>query len=265
MDEMERTVAAETDELINGLPEAAEAPADDARAAEVTAEELIESLTEQDGGETAESTGDGGQAADGEGRADEKRDDKQDEDRTGRRIAAALKQQRKTIFAELGMSEAQVRELVLAHRAEAMAKADPEISPKAAKRILEAEAGRSGADVEAIKDGVRTLMEDGWTREELTALTRDAQVIADMNGGMSVRQAARAYTRRQAASADAGPAASARGPRGRGKSAVPTVRTGSAQGTDGARDPIAAMTDKEFAEFSDKAYEAMLAGKTIRI
>lgn len=248
MDDMERTVAG-TEEIPELVPEE---PADDAQAAEISAEQLIQSMNAEDGGETAEeASGDGDRADVGS-----EQSPNTDEQKIGKRIAAALRQQRRTIFEGLGMSEADVRELILSHKAEQMAKEDPDISPKAARRILQAQEAQT--DTSAIAEGIRTLIDDGWTREELQAFTSDAQVVSAVNGGASVRQAAHDFLRRQNAPKPQQQPQTAR----RGKAAVPTMRAPSVQGAD-EQDPIAAMDDKQFARFADKAYQAMLAGKVV--
>ena len=170
MEEMESTVA--VDEAI-----ATEAPADDAQAAEISAEELMGNLTGgAPSGEQAEISGDGGQAV--EAQQEETQQQETESDKVGKRIAAALRQQRRTIFEQLGASEDEVRELIRASKAEKLSKEDPDISPKAARRIVEAEERHAGEDAQkqAITQGIQSLFEDGWTSDELRAFSMDATV-----------------------------------------------------------------------------------------
>lgn len=108
----------------------------------------------------------------------------------------------------------------------------------------------------AVIDGYRSalsrLLDDGWTMEELSAMCADESVRRALERGETLGRAATAYMR-------AG--AQARRPAKRG---VPTFR---APATEDTRedDPIARMTDAEFAAFSRRAKEAALAGKRIRL
>ena len=252
MAEMDNSVA--MDEAIS-----MEVPADDAQAAEISAEELMGNLT---GGapeaEQAENTGDGGQAE--EAQQEETQQQEAEGDKVGKRIAAALRQQRKTIFEQLGASEDEVRELIRASKAEKLSKEDPDISPKAARRIVEAEERHAGEDAQkqAITQGIQSLFEDGWTSDELRAFSMDPTVREDIAAGRSVRQAATAYLRR-GRSAQEQPPAGANTRRG-----VPTLRS---QATAPTRDRSAIddMTDAEFAAFSERAMEAAMSGKRVLI
>lgn len=255
MAEMDNSVA--MDEAIS-----MEAPADDAQAAEISAEELMGNLT---GGapeaEQAENSGDGGQAE--EAQQGETQQQEAEGDKVGKRIAAALRQQRRTIFEQLGASEDEVRELIRASKAEKLSKEDPDISPKAARRIVEAEERHAGEDAQkqAITQGIQSLFEDGWTSDELRAFSMDPTVREDIAAGRSVRQAATAYMRRgRSAVPDRSAAPEAAGNR-RG---VPTLRS---QATAPTRDrsAIEAMTDEEFAAFSERAMEAAMSGKRVLI
>lgn len=247
MENMEYTVAA-NEQFV-------EQSADDAQAAEViSAEDLAAELLAGNGeGETVVFTGDDGQtqqehadvAKQGQQQAAGKRDNQ---------MRAALKQQRKTIFEELGASEDTVRELIRAHRAEQIVKEDPEITPKAAMRIVEAQElaaqpkqDKNLADMTA---AVRGLMEDGWTAEELSAFAADETAQADMADGKTVRQAAKAFMMRQNA------------PQTVKRRGVPTFR---AAATSGAKpgNLIDDMSDKDFAKFSDRAYQALMEGKKV--
>lgn len=241
MDEFENSVAAE-----ENIP--AEAPADDAQAAEITAEQLITAMNRGQDEETVD-VGDDGHSAQPEASDGKKTDKKISDDQ----YRAIIRQQRKTIFEnELGMSEAEVRELILAHKAEEMSKADPDISPKAARRILDAESGRNTERLNQYTDELKTLMDDGWTPDELREFAADAQTQSDLQSGKTVRQAARAYMRR---------ATQTPAPR---RTGVPTVRS---RTTESARDPndIASMTDEEFDRFARRVEEEALKGRRIRI
>ena len=245
----------DTSVAMDEIDETMETPADDAQAAEtITAEELAAQLMGgKSKGETAEETGDGDQTQQeqtggNEGQSHTAKKDNQ--------IRAALKQQRKTIFeTELGESEETVRELIRAHRAAKLVKADPDISPKAAMKIVEAQEqaakpkeDKNLADMTA---QVQSLIDDGWTPEELNAFAQDETAQQDMANGMSVRQAARAFDKRQ----HAAPKARKRG--------VPTFRTPAAGHGTKNGNLIEDMSDEDFARFSDRAYEALMEGKRV--
>lgn len=232
-----------------------EQSADDAQTAEViSAEDLAAELLAGNGeNETVVSTGDDGQiqqeltgaVKQGQQQAAGKRDNQ---------MRAALKQQRKTIFEELGESEDTVRELIRAHRAAQITKDDPEITPKAAMRIVEAQEqaaqpkqDKNLADMTA---AVRGLMEDGWTTDELQAFAADETAQAEMADGKTVRQAAKAFMQRQNAPQTA---------RRRG---VPTFRSAATSGTNKGN-LIADMSDADFARFSDRAQRAAMDGKKV--
>lgn len=234
-------------------------PADDAQAAEVTAEEVIHSLL--GGGETAENEGDGGPAEAREQEADHKETD----DKFSRRMRAALANQKRQLYAELGGSEEEIREIVRKHRAAELTKENPKISPEAAQMIVEE---REKAQVAQPKGGpdagivaqVQSLIDDGWSRELLTEFVKDEIALEQINAdGVSVRKAAFAFlTRRgQAKSQQAQPESEKR----RG---VPTVRTAATSAAQG-RNLIEEMSDEEYAKFSKRVESEMLAGKKIRL
>lgn len=119
-----------------------------------------------------------------------------------------------------------------------------ELSPEEARK----------AEVSA---GLNSLLEDEWTQEEILAFSQDALVREDIQkNGKTVRQAARAYLRRQAAA----PQEEHKG----GKRGVPVVRNASNSGSAG-RDQIAEMSDKEFEAFYKQAMSDSLAGKKRRL
>ena len=227
-------------------------PADDAQAAEeISAEELLANLTGESGAQTAEHEGDGGQSAQTEPAADSKHDAN---DKFSRRISAALRSQKEQIYQSLGMSESEVRELIRAHKAELMHKEDPEISPKAARQILEAReaAAKPQEDQRSVqmRNDIKTLVEDGWTSEMLQAFTTDAAVIDEIENGKTVRQAAMAYLRRGQTQQQTP------------KRAVPTMRAATSSRPPD-EDRIANMSDKEFDELDKRVMEAAYSGKKV--
>ena len=105
-----------------------------------------------------------------------------------------------------------------------------------------------------IREGIGMLFEDGWTGEELAALSQDEGVRADVAQGKDLIRAAAAYLRRQMA-------AMVQIPRRRG---VPVART-SAAGNVAQRDRIEEMSDAQFDEFSKKARAAAMMGRKVRM
>ena len=122
--------------------------------------------------------------------------------------------------------------------------------------------GRPGDDAESqdaaraavgrYRDALARLLDDGWTMDELRTMCADDGVRRALEQGETLGRAATAYMRR---------GTQTRKPVKRG---VPTIRTAA---TEDMRedDPIARMTDAEFAAFSRRAKEAALAGKRIRL
>lgn len=109
----------------------------------------------------------------------------------------------------------------------------------------------------ALRDGLDTLFEDGWTAEELEEFSKDAQVREDIQkNGKTVRQAARAYERRLRAAQKTEDKPAKRG--------VPTMKTASNTGASGPNQ-IADMSDKEFEAFYKQAMADSLAGKKRRL
>lgn len=119
---------------------------------------------------------------------------------------------------------------------------EPELSPEEAHK-------------KAITDGIQTLWEDGWTGDELTEFSRDKQVREDIASGKTVRQAATAYMRRMRTAQAQKPVA---------KRGVPTVQTHATSGAPTVN-RVAEMSDKEFAEFSERAIRAAKDGKRVTI
>ena len=108
-----------------------------------------------------------------------------------------------------------------------------------------------------LTEGLNTLYEDGWSAEELLEFSQDATVREDIQkNGKTVRQAARAFLRRQNAAAKAEDKG--------GKHGVPTVRTASNTGA-GGRNQVEDMTDAQFDAFYKKVMSDSLAGKKHRL
>lgn len=234
-----------------------ESPADDAQAAEVisAADLAAELMSGKSAEETAVNTGDGDQSAQ-EGEP-AKRGQQQAKNERGNQMRAALKQQRKTIFEdELGESEETVRELIRAHRAAKLTKDNPEVSPTAARMIVEAQEKtvqpKEDKAMTELTQAVQSLIDDGWTAEELRAFAADEKAREDMTNGKTVRQAARAYEKRQ----NTAPSANTK------RSSVPTFRTAATSGVKRG-DLISDMSDEDFARFSDRAYKALMEGKKV--
>lgn len=257
MEEMEGTVAAAEPE--NGA--AAQQPADDAREAEVSAWDVMASLNAggERGAETVEHDGDDGQGAQDANRQEGEQKDRES-DKFSRRIAAALKSQEQKLIGELGrgrLNRAQIAEVISEHLARQMHEQDPEISVKAAKQILDAhqeQSAQASASEEQVAD-VKSLLADGWTREELLAFAQDPAAQEEMSGGRSVRQAALSYLRRGGAQ---------RQPAGRGKSGAPIARSTSAGGTPEI-DPIKNMTGAQYDRFMEDLRRRAMRGEKVRI
>lgn len=258
MEEMEGTVAAAEPE--NGA--AAQQPADDAREAEVSAWDVMESLNAggERGAETVEHDGDDGQGAQDANRQEGEQKDREG-DKFSRRIAAALRSQEQKLIGELGrgrLNRAQIAEVISEHLARQMHEQDPEISVKAAKQILDAQRQEQSAQTSASEEqvaDVKSLLADGWTREELLAFAQDPAAQEEMSGGRSVRQAALSYLRRGGAQKQ---------PAGRGKSGAPIARSTSAGGTP-EMDPIKNMTGAQYDRFMEDLRRRAMRGEKVRI
>jgi hypothetical protein len=231
--------------MVASIPE--EQLVDDTQAAEViSAEDLAASV--MSGEETVEE-----ESGDDSQQPEEKPRASKGEDRSSQ-IRAALKSQKEQIYRDLGMSEAEVRELIREHKAQEMAKSDPDISVKAAKEILKAREGTRADRTEEINADIETLRQDGWTDDELQELATDKTVINNMRNGMTLRQAARAYEK------------AARQQSTTRKRAVPTVRgaTGSGSG-DSMADMIDSMTDSQFKAFRERVHKMRMEGKAVKL
>lgn len=106
-----------------------------------------------------------------------------------------------------------------------------------------------------ITTGLQTLIDEGWSREELDAFVADVGVKQDIAGGKSVEQATIAYLHRAMRAQSAKPAA---------KKSVPTFRNAATVGAK-EHNRIETMSDEEFARFSDRMYEEAMSGKRIRL
>ena len=232
---MENTV----DTLMNNIVIDDESPAE-----VVNAEDLAQETSED---ETVKNDGDDSQP-------EEKPEGRKTSDKSNQ-IRAALKSQRESIFRDLGMSEAEIREMIREKKAADMNKADPEISVKAAKEILRARESAQPDRQQEFADAIATLRDDGWDDDELNALVRDKDVLNDIRGGKTLRQAARAYEKRQNA-----PQSKER------KRAVPTVRGASGgSGGDTNADMIANMSDAEFRKYKERIHALQMQGKRVSI
>lgn len=106
----------------------------------------------------------------------------------------------------------------------------------------------------AIREGIGMLFEDGWTGEELTQLSQDEGVRADVAQGKDLIRAAAAYLKRQMA-------AMHQMLRRRG---VPVTRA-SAAGHVAQGDRIEEMSDAQFDEFSRRARAAAMMGRKVKM
>lgn len=104
--------------------------------------------------------------------------------------------------------------------------------------------------VAALRQGLGELFEDGWTTGELDAMTQDEAVQREIADGHGVVRAACGYLKRMLAAPKKGMVPIAR------TTAAGTVRPGSR---------IEQMSDREFAAFSKRAQEAMMAGRKVRV
>ena len=121
------------------------------------------------------------------------------------------------------------------------AEEEEQISPEQAQR-------------NAIQSGISALFEDGWTADELTAFSKDAKARADIKAGKDFMRVANAYLMRQM---------QAEKPAG-GKCGVGTIKSATTAGVNNSN-RIEDMTDKQFEEFSRRAYEAAMSGKKVKM
>ena len=114
---------------------------------------------------------------------------------------------------------------------------------------------QEAAESEAmIREGIAALFEDGWTGEELAALSQDVGVRQDVASGLDVVRAACKYLRAQLMAAK-------QAPRRRG---VPVAR---AMGGGGLPQVsrIDAMSDAQFEAFSRQARAAAMMGRKVKM
>ena len=240
--------------------------ADDAQAGrEVTLSDLMDNLTggaQAETEETAEQTGDG----DPETQAQPQTEDK---DKFGRRIASALANQKRGFQRDLDfsarvhgaagdMTDDEIAEALRDYQARRIAESDADISPKAARRIVEAQerANQTRADnpqTGQAEADVQSLYADGWTVDELQALTTDAEVQRQFAAGVSLRKAAKMYLQRQQTVQPQTP-----------KRGVPTAKT-AGSGVPPDDNAIANMTDAEFDALQKRVERAAMEGKRVRL
>jgi hypothetical protein len=118
----------------------------------------------------------------------------------------------------------------------------------------EEQASPEQAQRNAIQSGITALYEDGWTEDELTAFSKDAKARADIKAGKDFMRVANAYLMRQM---------QAEKPAG-GKRGVGTIKSATTAGVNNGN-RIEDMTDKQFEEFSRRAYEAAMSGKKVKM
>ena len=106
--------------------------------------------------------------------------------------------------------------------------------------------------MEAISAQMRGMIEDGWTTQEMQELVSDEAVQADIADGKTLRQAARAYERRQQAQQK------------QGKRAVRTARS-TAAGESPEPDPIRAIPDDRFDDFMEDLRRRAMRGEKVKI
>jgi len=117
------------------------------------------------------------------------------------------------------------------------------------------QAAQEAVDLEAaIREGIAELFEDGWTAEELMALSQDMGVREAVAKGHDVVRAACAYLRAQLQAM--------RSPMRR--RAVPVSRVSGA-GSTMQGSGIEQMTDAQFEAFSRQAREAAMMGRKVRM
>lgn len=264
MENIENTVAAMEPE---NAGDAAEQLADDAQATEVSVEEVIANLQlGGEGAEKVENEGDDSHSAQ-ETPAQMNKSNRQGEGK-GRQIAAALKQQRQDIFKDLGMSEDAVRELIRTHKASELAKENPDVSPTAARMIIEAreQASAGGIQVtDAHRNDIRALYAAGWTKDQLLAFTQDERTMNDVRNGMSVRDAALAYAGRMG-----GRQAEPQGEpedipvQKKRKSGVPSAAA-TAAGSAPEPNPIEHMSEAQYDRFMKDLRKRAMRGEKVRV
>ncbi len=241
--------------------------ADDAQeGSEIGLDDLMKNLTAAEDAETegtVENEGD-------DGRETETNEEKPEgeKDKFGRRIASALANQKRGFQKELDfsakvrgaagdMTEDEIAEALRSYQASKIAESDTEISPKAARKIVEerekANANRQDTSRnDEITSALESLIDDGWTKDELKAFSLDEQVREAVNNGMGIRKAAKAYLQRQSAATTTK------------RRSVPTAKT-AGSGSVPEENAIADMSDEEFEKFQKRVERAAMQGKRVRL
>ena len=112
-----------------------------------------------------------------------------------------------------------------------------------------AQEGAQEETLDAVREGIGELFEDGWTAQELAAFSQDPAAREAIAKGHSVARAACAYLRAKMSARRHG---------------VPTART-IATGAHAQENPVENMTDEQFDAFSRRAQAAMMEGKKVRM
>ena len=131
-----------------------------------------------------------------------------------------------------------------------------EISGELMEDSLNAEAREAQETEASLREGIGMLYEDGWTPEELGALSQDEGVRADVAAGVDLIRAAAKMLRRQLEQVRAAQAERRRG--------VPVTRS-SASGSVPQENRIEQMSDAQFDAFSREARAAAMMGKKVRM
>ena len=106
----------------------------------------------------------------------------------------------------------------------------------------------------AIREGIAALFEDGWTSEELAALSQNPDVRQDVANGMDVVRAACKYLRMQMQAMQHMPR----------RRSVPVARAAGGGGLP-PENRIDAMSDAQFEAFSRQARAATMMGKKVKM
>jgi len=116
------------------------------------------------------------------------------------------------------------------------------------------EAQEAAENEASIREGIAVLFEDGWTGEELAALSQDMGVRQDVARGLDVVRAACKYLRAQMEAAKQVPR----------RRSVPIAR---AMGGGGLppENRIDAMNDAQFEAFSRQAKAAAMMGRKVKM
>ena len=112
-----------------------------------------------------------------------------------------------------------------------------------------AQEGAQEETLDAVREGIGELFEDGWTAQELAAFVKDAAAREAVAKGHSVARAACAYLK---------------GKLNARRHGGPTARA-IAAGAHAQDNAVERMSDAEFDAFSRRAQAAMMAGKKVRL